>query len=102
LCGLLGSTGMLASRLAGLLMITRILGIPEWLNLDRSWWNRSCKVSSSSSSEVSSMVMTSYLHRLRGAPLPCLSPLPAHLPATGGEGGFETNFTTSSYNKYHL
>jgi hypothetical protein len=99
--GLLGSTGMLASRLAGLLMITRILGILAWLNLDRSW-NRSCKVSSSSSSEVSSMVMMSYLHRLRGAPLPCLSPLPAHLPATGGEGGFETNFTTSSYNKYHL
>jgi hypothetical protein len=34
--GLLGGTGMLASRLAGFSMMTAILGIPARLNLDRS------------------------------------------------------------------
>jgi hypothetical protein len=50
--GFLGGTRMLASRLSGFSMMTRIFGIPARLNLDRSW-NRSCSVSSSPSSEVS-------------------------------------------------
>jgi hypothetical protein len=47
---LLGGTGMLASWLAGFSMMTEILGIPARLDLDRSW-NRSCNISSSSSSK---------------------------------------------------
>jgi hypothetical protein len=51
--GFLGGAGKLASRIDGFSM-TGISGIPTRVNLERSW-NRCCSVSSSSSSEPSSM-----------------------------------------------
>jgi hypothetical protein len=96
--GLLDSTRRLASRLAGFSTMTGILGIPVWLNIDRSW-NCSWSVSSSSSSEVSSMVtvsspsLTSRCSFFLTSSFPCASSA-----SCGGEGGSETYFAMSSYN----
>jgi hypothetical protein len=73
LSGLLGGAGRLASRLVGGSSIRGTLGSPGWLNLDRSW-NRSCSVSPSSSSDVSSMVTMSSPSPTSRRSCPCLCP----------------------------
>jgi hypothetical protein len=57
LCGLLGGSGKLTSRLVGC-STNGTCRIPVRLNLEQSW-KHYCNISSSSSSDVSSMVMAS-------------------------------------------
>jgi hypothetical protein len=95
--GFLSGTGKLASRLDGFSM-TGMCGILARLNLERSW-NRCCSVSSSPSSEVSSMTTTSSPSPTSRRSFPVGSAFPYVCPSSReGKGGTAMYYFTSSYN----